>query len=100
MPSGFGMGSLPLVRIALYLIPATALLASFAGFGLWGGGGWRGGWDGGAGAVEEEIDDAAGARLPAGQAGGVEKADDGAEEVVGVEVGAEITGFDGSPDKG
>jgi hypothetical protein len=53
-----------------------------------------------AGAFEEDVYDAAGAGLPAGLGVGVEDADDGADEVVGVGGGAEVAAGDGGVDEG
>ena len=55
---------------------------------------------GGAGAGDEDVDEAAGAGFPAGQGRGVEDADEGADEVVGVGLGAKIAAVDSALDEG
>lgn len=47
-------------------------------------------------ASDEDIDEAAGALLPAGQSGGVEDADEGTDEVVRIRVRAKIAAGDGA----
>jgi hypothetical protein len=49
-----------------------------------------------AGTCDEDIDEASGAGLPTGESGGVEDADEGPNEVIGVCVRAEIAAGDGA----
>ena len=48
---------------------------------------------------DQDVDDSAGAGLPAGQGRGVEDTDEGSDEVVGVGFGTEFAAYDGALDQ-